>query len=131
MRVREPGSRMETSQPRSETTDTMTESAPAVRFDIDGTLVHSNYLHLEAWPDSHAGLEHPVDDWRIHRAIGMDSAKLLDAILGQDARRVGERAKSAHARKYAGLAGRLRPFRGARDLLATVGDRGPQVGGGA
>jgi HAD superfamily hydrolase (TIGR01549 family) len=105
----------------------MNEPAPAVLFDIDGTLVDSNYLHVEAWSEGLAALGHPVDDWRIHRAIGMDSAKLLDAILGQDAGRVGDKAKTAHAERYAKLAGRLRPFGGARDLLAAVAGRGLQV----
>ena len=27
----------------------MTAAAPAVLFDIDGTLVDSNYLHVFAW----------------------------------------------------------------------------------
>src|ERR1700712_5200718 len=104
-----------------------TGSRPAVLFDIDGTLVDSNYLHVQAWSEVLGDLGHPVDDWRIHRSIGMDSKKLLAALLGENADRIGGQAKAGPQGRYAKLADRLRPFAGARDLLSTVSGRGLQV----
>lgn len=106
----------------------MTSSAPrAVLFDIDGTLIDSNYLHVEAWSRAFAEVGHPVDSWRIHRGIGMDSSKLLQELLGDDAERVGPSAKDAHARHYAAMSDRLRTFTGARDLLTELAGRGVTV----
>ncbi|MDJ0109439.1 HAD family hydrolase, partial [Rhodococcus erythropolis] len=36
----------------------------AVLFDIDGTLVDSNYLHVEAWSRAFFEVGRPVDAWR-------------------------------------------------------------------
>ena len=99
----------------------------AVLFDIDGTLVDSNYLHVDAWSRAFAEAGTPVDTWRIHRAIGMDSGKLLDELLGDAADSAGPVAKEAHARLYAGMSERLRVFAGARELLQVLADRGHTI----
>lgn len=99
----------------------------AVLFDIDGTLVDSNYLHIEAWAHAFADLGVPVDAWRIHRAIGMDSSKLLAAMLGDRAEELSDRAKDLHTAYYTALAPRLRAFDGARELLAELSRRGATV----
>jgi HAD superfamily hydrolase (TIGR01509 family) len=99
----------------------------AVLFDIDGTLVDSNYLHVEAWSHAFADVGAEVEDWRIHRCIGMDSGKLLDALLGDDADRLGNRAKDLHSHHYLELRPRLRPLPGARELLADLEGRGVTV----
>ncbi|GGF40295.1 HAD family hydrolase [Subtercola lobariae] len=96
-------------------------------FDIDGTLVDSNYLHVHAWSLALADLSHPVDDWRIHAGIGLDSAKLLDALLGDEVDRLGDKASDGHSERYASLATELRPFAHARELLFAVADRGVRV----
>ncbi|RFA15933.1 HAD family hydrolase [Subtercola boreus] len=102
-------------------------SPAAVLFDIDGTLVDSNYLHVFAWSLALNDVGHRVDDWRIHALIGMDSAGLKDELLGDDADRLGNAASDAHSSRYAELAGELRPFAGARDLLAECALRGVRV----
>jgi HAD superfamily hydrolase (TIGR01509 family) len=108
----------------------MIEKAPApaaVLFDIDGTLVDSNYVHVVAWMYAFESVGHHVDAWRIHRAIGMDGAKLLEELLGKDAESLGEQAKQEHSRRYKMMAGLLQPFDGARDLLREVSARGIKV----
>jgi HAD superfamily hydrolase (TIGR01509 family) len=102
-------------------------SRTAVLFDIDGTLVDSNYLHVDAWHRAFAAVGHPVDAWRIHRSIGMDSSKLLDSLLGDAADQVGDDAKEKHTEYYEALTDRLRPIGGARELLDALADRGHEV----
>ncbi|MGN6743369.1 MAG: HAD family hydrolase [Amnibacterium sp.] len=99
----------------------------AILFDIDGTLVDSNYLHVDAWSRALAEVGHPVPDWRIHRAIGMDSAKLLEILLGDDLERLGEEAEERHGAHYRRDAERLRSFEQAQALLRELAERGMKV----
>lgn len=109
----------------------MTHDTPgtttAVLFDIDGTLIDSNYLHIDAWGRAFAAVGHPVDSWRIHRAIGMDSAKLMQALVGDEVDRIGDEAKRLHSVYVAGTASLLRPFERARDLLRMLAARDVRV----
>jgi beta-phosphoglucomutase-like phosphatase (HAD superfamily) len=62
-------------------TDKETDSpAPAVLFDVDGTLVDSNYLHIHAWQRAFAEAGIDVETWRIHRSIGMDGSTLVRSL---------------------------------------------------
>jgi HAD superfamily hydrolase (TIGR01509 family) len=106
---------------------TAVSTLSAVLFDIDGTLVDSNYVHIAAWSKALAQLGQPVDSWRIHRAIGMGSAKLLDALLNERAPELGERAKDLHHRYFLDAAPQLRAFAGASDLVRAVSARGLSV----
>ncbi|HEY8319538.1 MAG TPA: HAD family hydrolase [Amnibacterium sp.] len=99
----------------------------AILFDIDGTLVDSNYLHVDAWARAFADVGHPVPVWRIHRAIGMDSGKLLEVLLGDDLDRLGDEAKERHSTHYKRDAERLRSFEQAQELLRELAGRGLKV----
>src|SRR3978361_263839 len=99
----------------------------AALFDIDGTLVDSNYLHVDAWTRAFLAVGHPVDSWKIHRRIGMGSAQLLDELLEDDADRLGEPSKELHSKEYAERAGDLRAFDGAPELVRAVADRGAKA----
>ncbi|WP_370616991.1 HAD family hydrolase [Mumia sp. Pv 4-285] len=96
----------------------------AVLFDIDGTLVDSNYLHVQAWRTAFRKAGITVDDWRVHRAIGMDGDRLLDDLAGGASEADRTAAKDLHASEYADLAGELRRFDGTRPLLRELRDRG-------
>jgi len=100
---------------------------PAVLFDIDGTLVDSNYAHVAAWSRALDDVGHPVDSWRIHRGIGMDSQLLLDDLLGGRAGDLGEEASRLNSEYYLAAAGSLRAFAHARELVDAVAARGLQV----
>jgi HAD superfamily hydrolase (TIGR01509 family) len=108
-------------------TDKRATILKAVLLDIDGTLVDSNYLHVDAWDRAFASVGHPVDVWRIHRSIGMDSGKLLEELLGDDADGLGDDAKELHSRFYLEMTDRLRSIGGARDLLTELATRGHPV----
>ena len=102
--------------------------ATAVLFDVDGTLVDSNYLHVHAWRRAFHALDRDVDSWRVHRAIGKGSGKLLSTLLGdEDAGRIGDRAKELHSRFYLETADLLRPFDRATDLVRELARRGVRV----
>ena len=99
----------------------------AVLFDVDGTLVDSNYLHVDAWQRAFREVDFDADAWRIHRAIGQDSARLLRDVAGERDDDWMERAKDAHARLYREQGGRLRAFASAPELLRAIAGRGIHV----
>ena len=104
-----------------------TDTCKAVLFDIDGTLADTNYLHVDAWLRACVDIGHPVDAWRVHRAIGMDSAKLLETLFGEEADRLGDGAKERHRVHYAAQRDRMRRFAGSLELLQEIAGRGLQV----
>ncbi|MFE1644809.1 HAD family hydrolase [Microbacterium sp. P01] len=104
-----------------------TSGALAVLLDIDGTLVDSNYLHIDAWDRAFTAAGHPVDVWRIHRAIGMDSGKLIERLAGDAADDISDDVTSEHSRLYEKSSNRLRTIRGARELLSALSERGVTV----
>jgi HAD superfamily hydrolase (TIGR01549 family) len=98
-----------------------------VLFDVDGTLVDSNYLHVRAWSLAFAEVGQAVDQWQIHRSIGMDSDKLLATCLGDAAGEVGEKASTLHADHCRDLGSELRAFDSARRLVRHLSRSGLSV----
>jgi len=96
----------------------------AVLLDVDGTLVDSNYLHIDAWQRAFAEVGRPVPAWRVHRALGMDSTLLLAELAGDDADELGDRLSELHLEHYLAQQDRLRPVEGALDTLAAFADDG-------
>ncbi|MFN2536200.1 MAG: HAD family hydrolase [Pseudonocardiaceae bacterium] len=104
-----------------------TRSPGAVLFDIDGTLVDSSYVHINAWLHAFRAVGRPVDAWRIHRGQGMGSSELLAALLGEPSDEVSSQAKQHHSERYRQSSELLRAFDGARDVVAAVAQRGATV----
>jgi HAD superfamily hydrolase (TIGR01509 family) len=106
----------------------MNESARGVLFDVDGTLVDTNYLHTVAWWEALRQGGYTVPMARIHRAIGMGSDKLLDHLLdpARD-REQDDTLRAAHLTLYTTYWERLRPLPGAADLLRACAVRGLRV----
>ena len=92
----------------------------AVLFDIDGTLVDSNYLHVHAWYRAFDEVGQPVEAWRIHRSIGMDGSTLVGTLAPDTDDDVRARLKDLHSRYYDELAPYLSPLPGARELIEAV-----------
>jgi HAD superfamily hydrolase (TIGR01509 family) len=103
------------------------DKAPAVLFDIDGTLVDSNYLHVHAWQRAFTEAGVDVECWRIHRCIGMDGATLLESLAGDADEDRRNRAKELHSDYYQETTGLLRLLPGSRALLERVESLGLQV----
>jgi HAD superfamily hydrolase (TIGR01509 family) len=103
------------------------QRAPAVLFDVDGTLVDSNYLHVHAWTRAFAEVGIPVETWRIHRSIGADGSELVDSLSGGAEDDVQKRLKDLHTQFYEETTSLLSPLPGARELLDRVASLGLQV----
>ncbi len=103
------------------------ERPPAVLFDVDGTLVDSNYLHVVAWQRAFHDAGVGVETWRIHRSIGMDGSTLVRALAGDTDGDTQSRIKDLHSRYYRQTASLLAPLPGAQQLLHRLADLGLQV----
>jgi HAD superfamily hydrolase (TIGR01509 family) len=96
----------------------------AVLFDIDGTLVDTNYLHALAWRRVFLGRGEPeITTACIHRLVGMGSDQLVETLCG----RPRPELKEDRAREFDALKGEIRALPRAAALLRAVHDRGVRV----
>ncbi|MEV6961157.1 HAD family hydrolase [Streptomyces sp. NPDC051207] len=58
--------------------------ARAAVFDVDGTLVDTNHLHVTAWWEAFRQAGHRVPMHTVHRAVGLPSTDLIARVLGED-----------------------------------------------
>jgi HAD superfamily hydrolase (TIGR01509 family) len=93
---------------------------PGMLFDVDGTLVDTNYLHTLAWSRAlrDAGEWAPMN--AIHRLVGMGGDQLVPRLLGHDS----AAAREARGPRYRELLSEARAFPGAAGLLHAVHERG-------
>jgi HAD superfamily hydrolase (TIGR01509 family) len=96
-----------------------------VILDIDGTLMDTNYLHIEAWEQAfeEVGERHPRS--RIHHQVGKGSDKLIPEFVKDG--EAGERVSELHGEFYAQLQDRGHPLPGAKELIASLVDGGYEV----
>lgn len=102
-------------------------SVDAVLFDIDGTLVDSNYVHVDAWSRAFRDAGRQVPSWRVHRCIGMDGSTLLETLVGSSDSAIASEAKKLHGEYYAAASKDLEVLPGARELLSDLDSRGLSV----
>ncbi|MEV7406072.1 HAD family hydrolase [Streptomyces sp. NPDC091267] len=97
----------------------------AAIFDIDGTLVDTNHLHVVTWWEAFRQAGHRVPMREIHRAVGLSGGDLIEHLLGED-RDHGqdEQLSAAHHALYATYFGRLPALDAAGDLLRALAGRG-------
>lgn len=99
----------------------------ALIFDLDGTLVDTNELHVESWVRAFSQCGYRIDADRIRPEMGKGGDNLVPAVLGRDAdARDGDRLRDASAREYPRLARErgVRVLDGAVALLAEARRRG-------
>lgn len=96
---------------------------PGVLFDVDGTLLDTNYLHVLAWWQAFRDTGHDVGMWTLHRSIGIGSEELVQRVLGQP----DDATVEAHSRRYEALQDQATAFLQAAELLAGCADLGLTV----
>jgi len=101
----------------------MTSTRPAVLFDVDGTLLDTNYFHTVSWWQALCEAGEDIAQSRIHPLIGMGSDQLLTELLGEER----EGLSDIHAKYYKPYKKMLHAFPKAAEVLAEVSRRGAQV----
>ena len=94
-----------------------------VLFDIDGTLLDTNYLHVLAWAQAFRDNDHTVSMWTLHRAIGIGSEELVERVLGEP----DDDVVQAHSERYEVLRDQVVAFPKAAELLSACAERGLTV----
>lgn len=94
-------------------------------FDVDGTLVDTNYHHALAWFRALRRFDITRPMWRLHRGIGMGGDLFVAAVAGREVEEAhGDDLRTAWAEEFDQLIGEIQPFEGAHELLAEVKERG-------
>ncbi|HUQ62389.1 MAG TPA: HAD family hydrolase [Acidimicrobiales bacterium] len=101
----------------------MTDSRPAVLFDVDGTLVDTNWFHTVSWWRALRDVGEEVSMSRIHPLIGMGSDQMVKRLIGHDS----EDASEAHSKRYEPFKDEITAFPRAADLVKEVANRGAVV----
>ncbi|WP_440555738.1 HAD family hydrolase [Streptomyces sp. SCPE 10] len=93
----------------------------AAVFDVDGTLVDTNHLHVVTWWEAFRQAGHDVPMHAVHRAVGLGSSDLVAHLLGEDRDRGQDDALSAaHKALYGQYFDRLPALPGAGELLRRL-----------
>jgi HAD superfamily hydrolase (TIGR01509 family) len=100
----------------------------AAIFDIDGTLVDTNYQHALAWYRAfrREGIVMPI--WRIHRAIGIGSDRVVKMLAGEEVEaKLGDTLRDAQGPLYKEMIDEVEPMQGAHELLRDLNRAGHPV----
>ena len=100
----------------------------AAVFDVDGTLVDTNHLHVVTWWEAFRQAGHHVPMHAVHRAIGLGSTDLIAHVLGEDRDEDQDSALSAaHKALYGQYFDRLPALADAGALLRRLHGDGRRV----
>jgi HAD superfamily hydrolase (TIGR01509 family) len=97
-------------------------------FDIDGTLVDTNYQHALAWYRAfrQQGVIMPI--WQIHRAIGIGSDRIVEMLAGERLEQgLGETLRATQGPLYQEMIGEVEPMDGAHELLRDLKEAGHAI----
>jgi phosphoglycolate phosphatase-like HAD superfamily hydrolase len=90
-------------------------------FDIDGTLVDSNYQHVLAWHRAFLRYDEPQPLWAIHRHLGMGGDKLVAAVAGAAVEEThGKAIRARWKQEFDALIGEVVVVPAATELLNAV-----------
>jgi HAD superfamily hydrolase (TIGR01549 family) len=107
---------------------TTQESKVVAVFDIDGTLVDTNYQHALSWYRAFRAKGIIVPIWQIHRSIGMGSDRVVSALVSEQAEHdLGDELRDAEGFEYQQLIGEVEPMDGAHELLGELKQAGHAI----
>lgn len=92
-----------------------------VILDIDGTLVDTNYLHVEAWARALRAVGLVVPRSAIHAQMGKGADQFLPTFIHDPEQ--AEQANELHSRIYRELQPHAYPLPGAHELLVSLQER--------
>jgi HAD superfamily hydrolase (TIGR01509 family) len=93
----------------------------AAVFDVDGTLVDTNHLHVATWWEAFRQAGHRVPMHAVHRAVGLGSTDLIAHLLGEGRDRSrDEELSAAHKALYGQYFDRLPALPDAGRLLRRL-----------
>ena len=95
----------------------------AVLFDVDGTLVDTNWFHTLSWWRAFRKRGEDVPMSRIHPLIGMGSDQLLEAIFGEERQDL----RGGHSEEFEPFMKEIHAFPHAGDVLRAVKERSVKV----
>jgi HAD superfamily hydrolase (TIGR01549 family) len=100
-------------------------AADTAIFDVDGTLVDSNYQHALAWFRAFRRYDISLPLWQLHRGIGMGGDLYVSHLAGDRVEREhGDDLREAWVEEFDTMIDEIRPFAGTKALLAEVKKRG-------
>ena len=94
----------------------------AVIFDVDGTLVDSNDLHVEAWQAAFKGCGKEVTYEELHEQMGKGGDQLMPVFCSQEELdKFGEELERSRTELFASVyLPRVRPFPRVRELFERI-----------
>jgi HAD superfamily hydrolase (TIGR01549 family) len=100
----------------------------AAIFDIDGTLVDTNYQHALAWYRAFRQHGVVIPIWQIHRAIGIGNDRVVEMLAGEQVEnKLGEMLRAAEGPLYQEMIDEVEPMRYAHELLRDLKTAGVAV----
>ncbi len=98
----------------------------AVVLDVDGTLMDTNYLHVEAWARALEEVGHRTSRVEIHPKIGKGSGLLISELVGND-EDAADKVAELHAEYYSEMQKHAYPLPGAKELVDSLSKKDYQV----
>ena len=94
-------------------------------LDVDGTLMDTNYLHVEAWARAFEEVGRRVPRVELHRQVGKGSDLLIGECVEDE--ETAEKIDELHSEHYGELQEHGHPPPGAKELIPALGERGYEV----
>ncbi len=96
--------------------------AKVVVLDVDGTLMDTNYLHVEAWARAFEEVGHRVSRVKLHNQVGKGSDLLIQEFVSDE--ETVEKVEELHSEFYGELQQHGHPLPGAKELIGSLKERG-------
>ena len=96
-----------------------------VVLDVDGTLMDTNYLHVEAWARAFEEVNHRTPRVWIHKQIGKGSDQLIAEFIEDE--QAAEKVNELHGELYGEMQEHGYALPGAKELIASLAERGYEV----